>query len=56
MVCNKCGWELRQIHGGQKIKDDKIVHVSVLGCTNPDCEEKMVEKARTETEVNQFDG
>lgn len=56
MVCSKCQNPLRIISGGNKIVDGKIKAVHVMGCMNPDCDMKMQEQDRVETEVQSFEG
>lgn len=56
MQCSKCGNPLKVIHGGEKVADGKIIMVHIFGCINPECELKMAEQNRTETEINRFDG
>lgn len=54
MQCRSCGAFLHIIKGGQKIKDGKIIMVHVLGCLNRNCQDKMVEQGRKETEAPRF--
>jgi hypothetical protein len=56
MVCSKCQNPLHIIGGGQKVVDGKIIAVHIMGCMNPDCNMKMQEQNRAETEVKSFEG
>jgi hypothetical protein len=56
MVCSKCQNPLRIVSGGQKVVDGKIIAVHVMGCMNPECDMKMQEQSRVETEVKSFEG
>jgi hypothetical protein len=54
--CSKCQNPLRILKGGQKIIDGKIVNIHVMGCMNPECDKRMEEQTRQETEVKSFEG
>lgn len=53
-VCAECGSPLMILKGAPTIREGKIIHISVYGCTKKDCGMKDIEVSRDENELETF--